>query len=216
MNTLYWAIALIPLAIYLLLIGAIHLRGRPLITNGWRDMLTLGIACAGLIAIGPMQLFFPEHAGARWPGWVWLLMLGLYFLVLLMLILWSRPRLVAYGMLRDQFRDALLLAAQKIDPLAQWHGDVLTVPRPGLQLAIESTLSQRTHSVVCVAIPQDMALWLQLEQAFVVAAQGTRSTHSRLGWGLVTSGLLLLVLTIAPLIQDPDITYAQLKKFILR
>jgi hypothetical protein len=119
-------------------------------------------------------------------------------------------------MLRDQFRDALLLAAQKIDPLAQWQGDVLTVPRPGLQLAIESTLSQRTHSVVCVAIPQDMALWLQLEQAFVVAAQGTRSTHSRLGWGLVTSGLLLLVLTIAPLIQDPDITYAQLKKFILR
>lgn len=216
MNTLYWAIALIPLAIYLLLIGAVHLRGRPLITNGWRDTLTLGIACTGLIVIGPMQLFFPEHAGSRWPGWVWLLMLGLYFLVLLMSILWSRPRLVAYGMLRNQFRDTLLHSAQSVDSLAQWQGDVLTVPRSGLQLAMESSLSRRTQSVVSVSTPHDLSHWLQLEQAFVRDGRSIRSARSVLGWGLVTAGLLLLVLTITPLIQDPDIAYAQFKKFILR
>ena len=108
MPSVHMAIAVIPIALYFMLVGGLRLRNRPLVTTGWRDTLTLGIAASGLVAIGPMQLFFPTQAAARWHAWVWLALFALYALGLMMLLLSCKPRLVAYGMDEQQFIDTLL------------------------------------------------------------------------------------------------------------
>ena len=98
MPALHFAIAAIPVAIYFILVGALRLRRHPLVTTGWRDTLTLGIAASGFVAIGPMQLFFPNQAASRWHAWVWLALFVLYLLGLMMLLLIAKPPLVVYGM----------------------------------------------------------------------------------------------------------------------
>lgn len=216
MNSLQVAIASVPLAIYFVLIGTIRLRSRPLVTSGWRDMLTLGIACSGLAAVGPMQLFFPTHAASRWPGWVWLPMFGLYFLALLIVTMWSRPRLIAYGMSKNQFQATLLAAAQTIDPNASWYGEVLSLPGSGLQLSAESTLGYYVNSVGVVGTLNNLPDWIKLEREFVKSGSRTACTPGKTGWLMIAVGLALLLLGISPVVNDPEVALTELRKLMFR
>ena len=85
MDPLHVCIALAPLAAYLVLLGAIHLRARPLLTTGGRDLAALAVAVSGLIAAGPMELFLSEGAAALYGGWVWMIMLTAYGLSVLLI-----------------------------------------------------------------------------------------------------------------------------------
>ena len=58
-DALHLSIALGPLAVYLLLLGFVNLSTRPFVTTGARDVGALGLAIAGLIVAGPMELFLP-------------------------------------------------------------------------------------------------------------------------------------------------------------
>jgi hypothetical protein len=214
-NSLQIAIAAVPLGVYFLLMGSMLLRTRPLVTSGWRDFLTLGIACAGLVAIGPMQLFFPTHAASRWPGWVWLPMFGLYLLALLILAMWGRPRLIAYGMSKAQFQDLLLEAAKEVDPNASWFGEVLSMPSSGLQLSAESTLGNHVNSVGVVGTLQNITDWIKLEKQFVHLSSKAKCSPSRSGWLLVLAGLILLT-TLSPLFQNPTMAMNELRNLLLR
>jgi hypothetical protein len=92
---LLWAIG--PLAIYLVLLSLIRLRGVPLVTTGGRDLAVLGMAIGGLVAIGPMQLFYPSIVGAAL-GWrVFVGLILLYVLSMTFAHLLMKPRLVIYG-----------------------------------------------------------------------------------------------------------------------
>jgi hypothetical protein len=215
-NALQIAIAAVPLAVYFLLMGSLRLRNRPLVTSGWRDMLTLGIACSGLVAVGPMQLFFPTHAASIWPGWVWVPMFGLYILGVLVLTMWSRPRLIAYGMSKQQFQQLLLNAAQSIDPNASWFGEVLSLPNCGLQLSAESTLGHHVNSVGIVGTLQNLPDWIKLEQQFVRMGSQSQCASTRSGWLLVIAGIVLLILTLSPVVQDPAMALAELSKLLFR
>lgn len=216
MPSIHFAIAAIPVAVYFMLVGGLRLRTRPLVTTGWRDTLTLGIAASGLIAIGPMQLFFPAQAAARWHAWVWLALFALYAMGLLMLMLSSKPRLVAYGMDGEQFSSALLSAAREIDDQANWHGEVLTLPQATMQLAIEPSGTLRVHQVVHVGFLRNVQDWIRLERAFVKAGAQVVCPRSSAGWPFVIAGGVLLVLAILPLINDPNLALAQLKEFLAR
>ncbi len=214
---LYWSLAGTPIAIYLFLIGSLDLRRRPLVTSGWRDTLTLGIACSGLAAIGPMQLFFPTSAASLWPGWVWLLLFGLYFLSLILVLLWSKPRLIVYGMSPAQFRDSLLDAARVVDAGAEWNGQVLTLPQAGIQLAAEASTTRRVHVVALVGVLQNVKDWLALERALVNAARQIEGSRSALSGGLfILAGLSLLLIAITPVLMHPELARVELQKFLLR
>ena len=78
MDPLHFCIAVGPFAVYLLLLGVMNLRGRPLVTTGARDAAALGIGLVGFVIAGPMQLFFPEGAASRFGGWVWLMLIVFY------------------------------------------------------------------------------------------------------------------------------------------
>ncbi len=216
MPSIHFAIAAIPVAVYFILVGGLRLRTRPLVTTGWRDTLTLGIAASGLIAIGPMQLFFPAQAAARWHAWVWLALFALYAMGLLMLMLSCKPRLVAYGMDGEQFCSTLLSAAQEIDDQANWNGEVLTLPQATMQLAIEPSGTLRVHQVVYVGFLRNVQDWIRLERAFVKAGAQVVCPRSSAGWPFVITGGVLLVFAILPLINDPNQALAQLKEFLAR
>lgn len=216
MESVHLAIAAIPVAIYLILVGALRLRTRPLITTGWRDILTLGIAASGLVAIGPMQLFFPTQAAARWNGWVWLALAVLYGLGILMILLSCKPRLISYGMNESQFRTSLLAASREIDQDADWQGDILNLPNCAMQLAAEPSGTFRVHQVLLVGALHNLQAWLQLERAFVKASRQVRCPRSTAGWPLVVFGSVLLALVIAPLLANPGQALAQLREFIRR
>lgn len=214
--SLHLAIAAIPVAIYFILIGALRLRSRPLVTTGWRDTLTLGIAASGLVAIGPMQLFFPADAASRWHGWVWLALFGLYVLALLMILLSCKPRLIAYGLDAVQFRSSLLAAAAEVDQLATWEGDVLTLPNCGIQVAMEPSGTARVHQVVMIGLLNNLPDWLRLEKAFVQSGRALTCPRSAAGWPLVIGGAILLAASISPLLSNPGDALAQLQEFLNR
>ncbi len=216
MPPVHFAIAAIPVAVYFVLIGALRLRSRPLVTTGWRDTLTLGLAASGFVVIGPMQLFFPSQAAAQWHSWVWLALFLLYILSLAMLLLNSRPRLIAYGMTDSQLYASLLTAAQEIDPSASWQGDVLNLPQSGIQLAREISGATRVQQVVHLGMLQDVGEWLRLERGFVKAASTIRCSPSFAGWPFVIAGSLLLAAAVMPLLSNPGTALVQLRKFLER
>ena len=61
MDPLYFCIAIAPLAVYLLMLGIINLRGKPFVTTGARDAAALGIGLVGFVVIGPMELLSLIH-----------------------------------------------------------------------------------------------------------------------------------------------------------
>ncbi|MCA9130069.1 MAG: hypothetical protein KDB22_23440 [Planctomycetales bacterium] len=216
MSSIHLAIAAVPVAVYLLLIGGLRLRKRPLLTTGWRDMLALGIASSGLMAIGPMQLFFPTQAAARWQGWVWIALLLLYVLGLVLVLISCKPRLIAYGLDEVVFRKLLHDAALSVDPQSNWNGDVLSLPSCGLQLVNEPSGTSRVHQVVLVGLLDNLQGWLAMERAFVKAGASTSCAPSAAGGALVLSGLLLLAIALLPMLSDPNEALAQLRRFLQR
>ena len=74
MDSFRLCLALGPLAIYLLLLGAINLSRRPFLITGARDLAALGVAVAGLVVVGPVELLLPEDAIHVYQSYVWLLL----------------------------------------------------------------------------------------------------------------------------------------------
>ncbi len=216
MPAVQFAIAIIPIAIYIILIGALRLRRRPLVTTGWRDTLTLGIAASGFVAIGPMQLFFPSQAASRWHAWVWLALFLLYMLALMMILLSARPRLIVYGMDERQFQAVLLEASREVDPEAVWNGEVIHLPQCGIQLAREPSGATRVQQVVHVGMLHNVQDWLRLEKSLVAVGSKARCAPSMAGWPFVIAGALLLAAATTPLMSDPDNALAQLRQFLDR
>lgn len=212
-----FAIAAVPVAMYLMMMGAIRLRRRPLVTTGWRDTAALGIAIIGLVAIGPVQLFFPAYAAARFAGWVWVMLLALYLLGLLLVALGCRPRLIVYGLGEDDFFQALQQAAQRIDPAARWEGQILTLPSAGLQLASEPTGARGVQQAVSVSGPGTIPAWTLLERALVQqCADATASLGSWSAVWLIGGGALLIVWAVFRIMADPAVALAELHGFFVR
>ncbi|MCA9191390.1 MAG: hypothetical protein KDB03_06505 [Planctomycetales bacterium] len=210
------AIAVIPIAIYVLLIGMLRLRRRPLITTGWRDTFTLGLSLIGLVAVGPMQLFFPTEAALRWHSWVWLALILLYVLILTMIMLSTKPRLIAYGMSLRQFMDIMLSAAKAVDVDTRWEGDVLNLPTSAIQFVIEPTGSTTVHQVVYVGTLYNLQDWMAIEKEFVKRGSQSECARSLIGMPLVLGGMLLLAAAVTPIISSPQEALTQLKQFLDR
>ena len=142
MEPFHQCLAFGPVAIYLLLLGAINLARRPLVVSGGRDAAALGMAVSGLVFVGPMALLFPEsvaaHFGPAGTKYLWLMFIGLMAVCLIMVLLTLRPRLIIYNVSVDQLRPILAEVVERMDPEARWAGDCLFLPGLGVQLHLES------------------------------------------------------------------------------
>lgn len=204
LNPLHLSIALGPLAVYLLLLGAINLSARPLITTGSRDVGALGVGLCGLAVMGPLQLLLPSATVFHLGPWVWLLVLALYGLCLTLTVLLMRPRLILYNMPEERVRPLLASLVNELDPESRWAGECLSMPTLGIQLHIETSGAMRNVQLVSAGPRQSYEGWRRLQTALTGALRQTRSERHPLGLSMLMLGLLILGGLTMSLVSDPQ------------
>src|SRR5262245_19135209 len=203
MDALHVAIALGPVATYLVVLGIVNLSSRPLVTTGARDAATLAIALAGFVVVGPMELFLVEEAAALYGAWVWSIMLVAYALVVLLVVLLLRPRIIIYNITLEQLRPVLAEVVGRLDAEARWAGESLVMPRLGVQLHVEAGPLLNNVQLVSSGSAQALAGWRHLETELAIALRRTRTAAhplgvSLLGLGVLTAGAIAFVLVSNP------------------
>ncbi len=216
LDPLRLAIALGPLAVYLLILGVVNLWTRPLVTTGARDTATLGIAVGGLAVVGPMELFFPENAAVHLGGWIWLVLLAFYALCVTLLILLMRPRLVIYNVTCDQLRPILAEVVTDLDRQARWVGDSLILPRLQVQLHLEPFGAMKTVQLVSSGPRQSYLGWRRLEQTLRPALRQVRGTPNPYGLSLMLFGLMMVVLVAFAVLGNPQAVALQWQEMLRR
>jgi hypothetical protein len=199
-------LALGPVAMYLLLLGALNLSRRPLMVSGVRDVATLALAAAGLVIIGPMELFFPFAAAVRFGPHVWLMLLALYAMCVVLVLLMLRPRLVIYNIGVDKLRPILAELVERLDEDARWAGDSLVLPRLGVQLYVDSFSAMRSASLVSAGGNQSHAGWRRLETELDNALVREEVSRNPRGLLLLGAGVLLVAAIVAAIADNPQAT----------
>ena len=186
------AIALVPVAAYVLLLGLVNLRRRPFLTSGGCDLTALGVALSGLMFVGPLELFRPEAATRSFGNYIWLFLVLFYWLWLVLVVLLSRPRLVIYNISAEELHPMLAEAAARLDPAARWAGNQFVAARLGVQLHLDSFDMMRNVSLVVERRPAEYRRLAALgARAWADAASNAREVESAGDWFLVVSLALL-------------------------
>lgn len=190
MNPLHFCIAVTPLSVYLLMLGYLNLRNKPFVTTRARDIAILGFAVSGLAVIGPMELFFPETAVARFGPFVWVMLLAFYGLCVSMIALSVRPGLVVYNSSYDQLRPVLADSLARLDK-PQWMGDNVRLPQAELHFQVESQPWLHSVELVSSGNRQSLNAWRELELALIQAAASMKSKPNVFGPILLALALVL-------------------------
>jgi hypothetical protein len=214
MDPLHLCIALGPLAVYLLLLGAINLSPRPFLTRGSCDTAVLAVAISGFVVAGPMELFLPEVAAARFGGFVWLLMLVGYALVVMLLAMLMRPRIVIYNMSGDQLRPILADVVGELDPEARWADEGLVLPNLGVQLHVESFAALQNVQLVATGVEQNSRGWRRLEAGLRAALGDTQVAPNRRGFSFILFGLLMIALVAFSMFSDQQAVVRALNEML--
>lgn len=192
MDAFHACLALGPLAVYLLLIGAINLSRRPFLVSGTRDAAALGLSISGFVIVGPIELCLPDAASVRFGAYVWVFLLALYALCVVLWLLMLRPRLIIYNVSADQLRPILAELVDQLDSNARWAGDMLVLPSLGVQLHVDSLAVMRNVSLTSVGRRQNPLGWQRLEQALGAALGQVPPARNARGAILLVGGLLIL------------------------
>jgi hypothetical protein len=195
MDPLHAAIALGPVAAYLLVLSRINLRRHPTIVSGVSDTAALALAVAGLLAAGPLELLLPEDAAAHFRGLVWLWMLAIYILSVILWLLTMRPSIVVYNATAEDIRPVLTDIARRLDKEALWTGDSLYIPSINVQLHLEPTISTKNVTLVPTGPRQSYQGWGVLRQALaeVAPAIETGTNPAAMAMATVATALAMIL-----------------------
>ncbi len=202
MDPLHFCIAVVPLAVYLLMMGLLNLRRRPFLTTGARDIAALGVGIVGLMVTGPMELFFPESAASQFGAWVWVMLLVFYGLCVSLIVLLMRSRIVIYNVSMDKLRPALTLVAMEMDRKSRWVGDSLIIPSTGVHLHAEPVRWLRNVQLTAVGHNQSQDGWTTLEIELGKALEKIPVGSNLFGIPLVILSVLLAIGTAAWMLSD--------------
>jgi hypothetical protein len=217
MDPLHACIALGPLAMYFVVLGAINLSSRPMVTTGARDLLAMGLAVSGLAVAGPMELFFPEKAaGALGTLAVWSLMLVFYALIVVCLALMTRPRLVIYNVTSEQLLPVLEEVLGKIDPQFRWAGHTMVSEGLGVQLTVETQPMMKNVQLVSAGPQQSHNGWGKLHRALAAALRPVHGLPNPFGATLLTVGLMLAGIITWLIAGDPGAVQQALNDMLRR
>ncbi len=198
MDPVHLAIALAPLALYLLGLGAIHLLGRPVVVSGALDTGFLALGLVGLLIVGPMELAMPD--ASLLPGiYLWALMLTLYVLGVTLWNLMARPRLVIYHCTPQQVRRGLEQIIARLEPQAALAGDSFVLPQFGVQFHLESYSALANVSLVAIGDRQSHSGWRRLRWELAQTFEGALPAHRFRGYALATAGIAMIVWTLLQL-----------------
>ncbi len=209
MDPLHFCIAIAPLAVYLLLLGVLNLRGRPFVTTGARDTAALAIGLVGFVIAGPMELFFPEGAASRFGGWVWVMLIVFYGLCASLVVLLMRSRLVIYNVTLEQLRPILTSVAMKLDKRSRWNGDSLLLPEKRVHLHVEPAEWLRNVQLTAGGNQQSYEGWQSLEEELTAALKKISVGPNMIGVPLLLiSGCLALGAVIWMLRDQTAVAHA--------
>jgi hypothetical protein len=199
-DPLRFAIAAIPLAAYLLLLGVLNSRRKPFLTSGGCDVMALGVALSGLMFAGPIELFRPEAATRSFGNYIWLFLLGFYWLWLLLVMLLGRPRLVIYNISAEELHPMLAELAPRLDASARWAGNQLSLPVVGVQLHIDRLDLMRNVSLVSSGGQQSIEGWRRLSHELSLALKKVRVRMNPRAIGFFAAAIALFATSIAHLL----------------
>lgn len=204
MDPLRLAIACIPLAAYLLLLGMMNVRRKPLLTTGAADLATLGAALTGFAFVGPIELFRPAAATGELGDYIWLFMLAFYWLWVGLAVLVTRPRLVVYNVSLEELRPVLAEAVAQVDSEARWAGDNLSLPRLGVQLHLDSFGLMRNASLVSTGGNQSLEGWRRLRKALTRSLKNLEVKPNPRSVSFFLAAVGLFAMSIVALMNDPQ------------
>lgn len=202
MDPLHFCIAVVPLAVYLLMIGYLNFGGRPFVTTGTRDGAALGIGLCGLVAAGPMILFFPESAASHFGNWVWVMLLACYGLFVSMFVLMMRPRIVIYNITAEQLRPVLTSIAMELDPKSRWAGNSLLIPGQNVHLHMEPTNWLKNVQLTSGGNQQSFDGWRALESQLSSRLKDYASGPNLISFPLLITALALAIASAAWMLFD--------------
>lgn len=208
-NAAAWAIACVPLGLYLLALGAMNLRRRPLVVSGTVDALSLALGVSGMMVVGPLNLFLPETGAIRYGPFVWALLLSFYVLCVLLYVLVARPRLVIFNLTRKELWPVLEQVVRRLDSDATMAGDAVQLPQLAVQFYLESAPGMRNLTLVATGEEQSYSHWRRLRQELAAALRSLEVASNPRGYTLLAGGLLLLGWPLVQLLQMPAKAVAQ-------
>jgi len=182
-------VALVPLGLYLVWIGSLHLRRRPVAVTGVLDILGLAAGLAGLAAVGPLPLLEPIAGPPPWGVVVLALVAALAAAVA---ALAARPRLVVYNVTREQLRPVVAGVAAGLDPTARWAGETVAIPGRGLQVQLDARGSMRCVSLVAVAPRTSPEGWAEFSRRVRTRLRTIRRPVSPWAAAFIATGTLLV------------------------
>jgi hypothetical protein len=197
------AIALVPLAAYCLLLAIVNARRKPFVTTGGCDLAVLGAALSGVMIVGPIELFRPEAASTDYGGYVWLFLVGFYWLSVWLAVLVVRPRLVVYNISTDELRPVVAEAARQVDPQARWAGDNLALPTVGVSLHMESFDVMRHVSLKSSGGKQNLGGWRKLSAELRNQLATIRVAPNPRSLGFTLAAIGLIAGSILHMLNDP-------------
>ena len=198
-------LALGPVAIYLLLLGAINMFRRPFLVSGGRDAAALGLAVSGLVIVGPVELLFPVAASVSFGATtVWVCLIALYALCLVFTLLMLRPRLVVYNIAPNEFRPILAGLAMELDSQSRWAGDALLMPGLGVHLYLESADVMRNMSLKSAGPNQNHQGWWQLESGLETALSKVKVARNPCGLFVIATGVVVSAALVGVVVYDPQ------------
>ena len=198
MNAFVVCLSLIPLAVYFLLLGIIHASRRPLLLSGSEDIALLCAAASGMVIAGPMNLFFPINAAIRYGTYIWLILAFLYILITMLIILYSRPRLIVYNIDKTTLKEILETIANRLDDQSTWAGDSLYMPQEEIDLHLEFVSGLNNVTIVSNEKNPSRLQWLKLKRLLKSELKNTsvsRNWNSILMFAI--SAILFLVTVIS-------------------
>jgi hypothetical protein len=215
MDPVHLLLAFAPLGLYLIGLGIVHWRRRPIVLTGSTDVSLLAAAVVGMAIVGPMEFLLP--AALPLPGqYVWMMLLLCYSLLVTLWNLLARPRLVVLNVESDRLRPILAEIAARLDSHPQWAGDSVALEDLGVQLHLEEYAAMRTVSLVAVGTRQSETGWARLRAELADGLRNLEASDRRRGYALTAVGILMLAWPICQALALGGPVVAQRLADILR
>jgi hypothetical protein len=201
-DPLRFAIAMIPIAAYLIVIGLLRYRSHPTVISRSLDIMMLGFACIGLVAIGPLELFFPRAAYSVVGNWVWIVLLSLYVLVLLLIAFNMPPGILVYGIRSERFKKELEAVLQEQSLCYSVLGETVRVDSLPLHGEIREAGTYDIVGFYAIGGRQNLIEWIKLERSICDRISSVEVQRSNRGIVCIGMGLLIGVSAFIFLGQD--------------
>lgn len=196
-------VALFPLALYLLVVGVVNSRRRPLLTTGTYDLAALAFGLSGLVLVGPLQWLLKSLKWILFTPGAPILLIGIFVSGAAVLILSQPRRLVIYNLSVESLRETLWEMLKAIDPEAKIAGSRVMLPRLGMEVQIEAFPAFRNVSIIATSELVNEESWKVLRQRLGNQLAQVEVSPGLLGQSFVVASGAFLFTPFWFVVRDP-------------